>query len=281
MPQCCPHPPSPLPTASAPPPPQRPRGLWRARATPAPPPPASHAPDNKFHTNPLFHLHHHDADDDERLFPATDDSDASSSGSCSKRRRLASDTPPTSDEEVLYWDYSRKCSPHPERLDKWVTRSKLMDTTSTAGPGAPPQGGDAAATAPQTTCDLEDWEDLKELFAKAAEIYESACAAAARRSPDKLTVYVDESPREAMPLLRGVIHECHRFMRMYYDPSVVYAPMPPPDAARRAQQTPPDQRAIRDWLADRPPLYPPPRPESELLAKAKARQGAEEEKKKW
>ncbi len=92
---------------------------------------------------------------------------------------------------MLYWDYSRKCSPHPERLDnperldKWVTRSKLMDTTSTAGPGA----GDAAAAAdaPQTTCDLEDWEDLKELFAKAAEIYESACAAAARRSPDKLT----------------------------------------------------------------------------------------------
>lgn len=179
--QCCAHSSSSLPTASTPPPPPRPRGLWRARATPAPPP-ASHAPEHKFHTNPLFHLHHHDADDD-RLFPNTDDSDASSSGSCAKRRRLQSDTPPTSDEEVLYWDYSRKCSPHPERLDKWVTRSKLMDTTSTAGPGiaAAPDPTDAAA--PQTTCDLEDWEDLKELFAKAAEIYESACAAVPTDGP--------------------------------------------------------------------------------------------------
>lgn len=84
-----------------------------------------------------------------------------------------------------------------------------------------------------------------------------------------------------MPLLRGVIHECHRFMRMYYDPSVIYAPMPPPDNNRRPMQTPPDQRVVRDWLADRPPLYPPQRPETELVAKAKARLGAEEEKKKW
>ncbi|KJA22837.1 hypothetical protein HYPSUDRAFT_66802 [Hypholoma sublateritium FD-334 SS-4] len=243
---CAPSPPP----ASTPPPPPRPRGLWRARATPAPPP-ASHAP-HKFHTNPLFHLHH----DDDGI--CTDDSDASSTASARKRRRLASDTPPTSDEEVLYWDYSRKCSPHPERLDKWVTRSKRMDTTSTAGPGAHP----APPPAAPTSCDLEDWEDLKELFAKAAEIYEN------------------EPPQDAMPLLRGVIHECHRFMRMYYDPSVVYAPPPPPDAARRPVQTPPDQRVVRDWLADRPPLYPPPRPEPELVAKAKARLGAEEDRKK-
>ncbi|KAJ7047584.1 hypothetical protein C8F04DRAFT_1059399 [Mycena alexandri] len=52
---------------------------------------------------------------------------------------------------------------------------------------------------------VEDWEDLKELFGRAAEQYES------------------DDVNEALPLLRGVIHECHRLMLLYEDPSVLFA----------------------------------------------------------
>lgn len=160
---CCDPPLTPSAVASAPPPIQRPRGLWRARATPAPPP-VSHAPDN-FRKHPFHDL-------------LSDDDDASSDASSRKRPRLPSTTPPTDDDEVRYWDYSRKCSPHPERLDKWSTR---MDTTSTAIPPADEQQG-------STSCDLEDWEDLKELFARAAEIYESECWTATVMAETMLTI---------------------------------------------------------------------------------------------
>ncbi|KAJ6561198.1 hypothetical protein DFH09DRAFT_1247801 [Mycena vulgaris] len=52
---------------------------------------------------------------------------------------------------------------------------------------------------------VDDWEDLKELFARAAEQYEC------------------DDVNEALPLLRGVIHECHRFLLLYEDPSVLFA----------------------------------------------------------
>lgn len=157
--------------------PQRPRGLWKARATAAPrsanPAPEKIHPSQKRphaeHPPASSHHHQHLAD----LLDPLDDRlsvyDSDSSAGSRKRRRLASDTPPTSEDEVQYWDYSRQCSPHPERLSKWFTRSKIMDTTTTVGPGVEPAAADRA------TCDMEDWEDLKELFAKAAEIYESEC----------------------------------------------------------------------------------------------------------
>ncbi|KAF8909259.1 hypothetical protein CPB84DRAFT_1496475 [Gymnopilus junonius] len=183
-----------------------------------------------------------------------------------KRRRVSSTTtPPTSvnsccsecdaereEEQVIYWDYSRSraCAPaHPSHPSsnsccgieedkdkdnastilsvesKWTMRSKLMDTSSIGlgirdqpqtsfmpvvgleyddyvvqSPPVPP--------GPKASFDLEDWEDLKELFAKTAEMYET------------------NPPEEVLPLLRGVIHECHRFMLAFPDPSVLYT-VPP------------------------------------------------------
>ncbi|KAJ7708706.1 hypothetical protein B0H17DRAFT_1030637 [Mycena rosella] len=62
-------------------------------------------------------------------------------------------------------------------------------------------------TEPETEAEtkVDDWEDLKELFARAAEQYEC------------------DDVNEALPLLRGVIHECHRFLLLYEDPSVLFA----------------------------------------------------------
>ena len=152
----------------------RPRGLWKARGTLL----ANQAPEDKLVPSISYHnlvadsLAYHDADSDsfaDRCCSGDESDYSSSSSFLRKRRRLASDSPLTSSEEdndVRYWDYSRKCGTQDQRLTKWTTRSKLMDTSSTVGPGQP--------SPDRTSFDLEDWQDLKELFAKAAEVYESA-----------------------------------------------------------------------------------------------------------
>ncbi|KAF8159266.1 hypothetical protein B0H34DRAFT_702768 [Crassisporium funariophilum] len=212
----------------------RPRGLWKARGTH--PPRLVNAPvkqpsisiTNYIVDLKRFYTNEHDIDAD------ADDSDCSTSSSC-KRRRIT-ESPPTSEEDsIRYWDYSRRCSPHPERLSNWTTRTKLMDTSSTAGPGQP--------SPDRTTCDLEDWEDLKELFSKAAEMYESET----------------QESSEAMPLLRGVIHECNRIMLFYPDPSVLFASSP--SRSNSPSGTPSAfEELSREWLREQPPLYPrPPR----------------------
>ncbi|KAL1739106.1 hypothetical protein HDZ31DRAFT_49922 [Schizophyllum fasciatum] len=65
-------------------------------------------------------------------------------------------------------------------------------------------------------CDYEDWEDLKDLYKSALDQLEG-----------------DDDPSEALPLLRGVIHECHRFLLRYDDPSVIF--ITPPSRTRLLQ----------------------------------------------
>ncbi|KAJ6581123.1 hypothetical protein B0H19DRAFT_1251370 [Mycena capillaripes] len=64
---------------------------------------------------------------------------------------------------------------------------------------------DTVGPTPETESRLEDWEELKELFARAAEQYES------------------DDVNEALSLLRGVIHESARFLLLYEDPSVLFS----------------------------------------------------------
>ncbi|KAG5652730.1 hypothetical protein H0H81_003929 [Sphagnurus paluster] len=161
----------------------RPRGLWKARVM-----------------APRFSAHYR-----QERKPTGDSTDDDSNsddglGPSSKRLRSDDDTDDDDDEDhhVYYWDYSRRCSPYPDRLSSWETLKKTMDTSSTAVPSY------LAESAIKESCDYEDWEDLKELFAKAADQYENNDAS------------------EALPILRGVIHECHRFLIFYEDPSEVY-----------------------------------------------------------
>ncbi|KAJ7781476.1 hypothetical protein B0H16DRAFT_1498526 [Mycena metata] len=104
----------------------------------------------------------------------------------SKRRRYHSESTPSSDDADGY--YILEYSPEP--------------STSLCHPMDANEGPSEAETK------VEDWEDLKELFGRAAEQYES------------------DDVNEALPLLRGVIHECHRLMLLYEDPSVLFA-VPP------------------------------------------------------
>ncbi|OSC96678.1 hypothetical protein PYCCODRAFT_1347963, partial [Trametes coccinea BRFM310] len=86
----------------------------------------------------------------------------------------------------------------------------------------------------------EDWENLKELFARAAERYDA------------------DDVQEALPLLRAVIRECHRFLMDHPDPSVVYANPPHARSHSPDALTPTDERINRDWGMD---TEPPPLPQ--------------------
>ncbi|KAF9454419.1 hypothetical protein P691DRAFT_642964, partial [Macrolepiota fuliginosa MF-IS2] len=92
----------------------------------------------------------------------------------------------------------------------WTTRTKVMDISSTAGPGEPaPSDSDFT---------YEDWLDLKQLFNKACEHYEFGDVA------------------ETLPLLRGVIHECHRCLLAFQDPSILFTPPTAPATQAKALQ---------------------------------------------
>ena len=180
----------------------RPKGLWKARASVANGSRCC-APDV-----PKVDL---DSDSD-----GVDDWDTTSSESAFKRRRYSPSIPSSesaSDSEDTYrWDFSQRqtcrLDNQPlsffERQTGWTRRQRVMDTSSTAFGGS--------QTEARTECSYEDWLDLKDLFRKAAEQYEEGSA------------------DEALPLLRGVIHECHSFLNMYDDPSTLFAaPKSPTD----------------------------------------------------
>ncbi|KAG8702317.1 hypothetical protein FRC08_003565 [Ceratobasidium sp. 394] len=57
----------------------------------------------------------------------------------------------------------------------------------------------------QETLNAQDWGDLKELFENA------------------LDAFYGESPATALPLIRGVLHECARLVSVHKDPSIIYS----------------------------------------------------------
>lgn len=147
----------------------RPRGLWKAaRGTPKP---CLDAETASKRPHPDDHYPRHRDEDDGNLSDGDCCDSDSSTNSSSKRFRL-SDSPPTSEEEtqdeVIFWDYSRKCSSQPNPVSRWTTRSRVMNISSTAGSGQ--------STQDRATYTLEDWQDLKELFTNAVDMYESESA---------------------------------------------------------------------------------------------------------
>ncbi|KAF9038655.1 hypothetical protein BJ165DRAFT_1407782 [Panaeolus papilionaceus] len=92
---------------------------------------------------------------------------------------------------------------HPERMSP-SSSSMSMNVDMGGGHVQPVSLAAAASASAQLTWDMEDWDDLKELFNKTTELYDA------------------QPPSETMPLLRAVIHECHRFMLCYEDPSTLF-----------------------------------------------------------
>ncbi|EJD41801.1 hypothetical protein AURDEDRAFT_115371 [Auricularia subglabra TFB-10046 SS5] len=82
---------------------------------------------------------------------------------------------------------------------------------------------------------LDDWNALKELHALAMELYEGP------------------NPLDALPLLRRVLRECERFLSIFRDPSVLYAP-PSVYTPRTSPPLiiPPDALPTAEWNFDEP-----------------------------
>ena len=128
-----------------------PRGLWNART--ASRLPAQDARDTRHSPSGSNCTFESDIDDSRPSTPATRDDD---------------DPFPidTEDDQVHYFldqpGHSRATSPYPK--PHWIA-PKIIDMSSTA------RGSQMDAQGP--TFDRDDWEDLKDLFSKATELYQS------------------------------------------------------------------------------------------------------------
>jgi hypothetical protein len=198
----------------------KPKGIWKAQRVitprlPARVPGPRHPPRSAS-----------DSDDSDRA------SSCSTASTASKKQTRYSPSENTN-EDTYHLDYP---SPYPDRVNSWVAHTKIMDTSTTAGRSLGPE---------QETFNYEDWEDLKELFAKAAEQYESALSRGSRSLISKMLE--DDETSEALPLLRGVIHECHRFLLVYEDPSVIFMNRP----IQSEPSSPPDHQSTRDYRGQR------------------------------
>jgi len=94
---------------------------------------------------------------------------------------------------------------------------RASSTTRAMPPPPPPEWADDYRPQPPVnkvdTVTLEDWEDLKEVWNRCLEVIDV------------------EEPAEVLPLLRGVIHECARFLEAHKDPSVVFLTVQSPAQA--------------------------------------------------
>ncbi|QRV73554.1 translation initiation factor IF-2 [Ceratobasidium sp. AG-Ba] len=70
-----------------------------------------------------------------------------------------------------------------------------------------PRPSDPEANLDPEIIKVQDWNDLKEL-------YENA-----------LDAFYGENPGSALPLVRGVLHECARLVSAHEDPTIIYSPL--------------------------------------------------------
>ncbi|KAH8091659.1 hypothetical protein BXZ70DRAFT_952720 [Cristinia sonorae] len=218
----------PSPSASAH---KRPRGIWKGRrGSPGPKVPSQ------------SHDHYTEFEQDDRFDSYDDDLDdarSSSSTSSYKRRRVSgsisdlsispsrplSPDPSHSAFSGLYHAHHTQAT-MPPRIN---SRSTTLQGTSTSS-----SKSDAHSRKP-TQGDMEDWENLKELFSRAAELCEH----------DEVT--------EALPLLRAVLRECHRMLTIYPDPSIIYMDAHIVDDSRSPVEdygTPAEERLHPEWGQD-------------------------------
>ncbi|KAF8815431.1 hypothetical protein BYT27DRAFT_7129023 [Phlegmacium glaucopus] len=178
--------------------------------------------------------------------------DVSDSSSTSSKRRRTSPSPPPEEIRVelpvSYWDYSHMCTTHPDRLNKWKTGAKILDTSTIVGPGQPSSNKDSFS--------LDDWKDLRDLATEAKNIYD------------------DHNLSDAIHTLRAVIQECHHCLKIYPDPSVVFAaplhkkkvvapPPPAPPPVIREWYNDPSYSASRRSQGQQAMLFPLPSPPPE------------------
>ncbi|KIY62584.1 hypothetical protein CYLTODRAFT_494535 [Cylindrobasidium torrendii FP15055 ss-10] len=202
----------------------RPRGLWKARRKPS-----DSTPDASL----VGTESSQEQDDDTDDWP---EASAQSRFPPRKRRRTSSvsdsEDSGSDVEDGFRWNFSQRqtCGLKgraPPRIDQragYTQRERVMDTSSTAFGGT--------RTETRTSCTYEDWLDLKDLFNKAAESYHSG------------------SPKETLPLLRGVVHECHAFLNLFVDPSSIFATSKTSPHAHDSYPSTPSEESP-EWISGR------------------------------
>jgi len=74
--------------------------------------------------------------------------------------------------------------------------------------------------------EYKDWEEIKGTLTRASELCEGVCQSPLPYPSNRLFFLVHHSPGNdpsgSIPLLRAVIHECHRFLLRFPDPSVFF-----------------------------------------------------------
>ncbi|GJE93801.1 hypothetical protein PsYK624_099630 [Phanerochaete sordida] len=226
---------------------KRPRGLWRARCRDTDP---YRAKSGSLSHDVLSDTSSDLASTSSRSSVETafddecDDDDARSSSSSTKRRRLSG---ALSDSETLCQlsPSSRALTPdlgyHASLFPPTHPLNYLPPYLFCAVPSRMHDKDNKFASINSkakgkrpTTADIEDWENLKELFARASEAYEA------------------DDIADALPLLRAVIRECHRFLVAHPDPSVIYTGADPSahDARSPDILTPTEDRLRRDWTPE-------------------------------
>lgn len=221
---------------------EKPKGIWKVRGTQHPrldnplTPTTVNRPINIVDSNKKEETTSGDICDSSLTFP-------------SKESRTAL---PSEEIRVvpLYWDYSHICCTQPDRLDKWKMGAKFLDTSAIVGSGQAPSNE-------SKSFDLEDWKDLRTLATEAKEVYDGKfipfCVVRPIIRLDKLIVYclkiIDHDLSSAIEILRGVMHECHRYLKIHPDPSVVFAA---PLHKKKAEPPPqlPTLPVVREWFND-------------------------------
>lgn len=237
--------PTPMPTLPSPfaPSHKRPRGLWKRRREDPDMAARSHAlrlrstqssPRPSSSSTTLV-------DDDDDTYD-DDDRYSSSSSSSSKRRRCSgafdafADSRPPSPRtrpasvppllsDLPYHATHPRPPPQPRVA---VVRTLMLDLVSPSPSSISSHHHHHKGKQP-STADYEDWENLKLLYARAQERYDGPSSTAISPIPECSSSPPADDVTQALPLLRAVVRECHRFLIVHPDPSVVYSdPHPPP-----------------------------------------------------
>ncbi|KAG8693946.1 hypothetical protein FRC09_010168, partial [Ceratobasidium sp. 395] len=94
-----------------------------------------------------------------------------------------------------------------------ASRKNAVATEGSGSSTKKPRSDDPQLEVDQNTLNAQDWSDLKDLFHEAVD------------------VFYGESPLNALPLIRGVLHECARLSSVHEDPTTIYSPLEASDDA--------------------------------------------------
>ncbi|KAG9121265.1 hypothetical protein FRC07_002855 [Ceratobasidium sp. 392] len=88
-----------------------------------------------------------------------------------------------------------------------ASRKNAGTNTDSGSSAKKPRADDSLSELDEEALNVQDWEDLKDLFHNAVDVFYGDCPAA------------------ALPLVRGVLHECARLVSVHKDPTIIYSPL--------------------------------------------------------